>query len=105
MAITKLDVLDGFDEIKVCTGYKLGNKEIKYIPNNITDLKSLVPIYTTFKGWKTNTSNIKDYKDLPVEMIEYLDFIKNYTGVDIKIISVGPSNDQTIMKDFDFILK
>ncbi len=96
-AITKLDVLSDFDEIKVCVGYELNGKQLKTFPNDISTLENVVPIYETLSGWKKDISGITDYDDLPVETKEYLKFIETHTGVNFKIISVGAKRSQTII--------
>ncbi len=96
-AITKLDVLSDFDEIKVCVGYELNGKQLKTFPNDIYTLENVVPIYETLSGWKKDISGITDYDDLPVETKEYLKFIETHTGVNFKIISVGAKRSQTII--------
>lgn len=98
LAITKLDVLDSFDEIKVCVSYQ---REGSIADECITDanwLSKVTPDYKTFKGWKTNTSTCKTIVDLPKETRAYLDFIEQFlNGPKIKIVSVGPEREQTIM--------
>ncbi|MBK7104055.1 MAG: adenylosuccinate synthase [Ignavibacteriae bacterium] len=96
VVITKLDVLGHFDEIKVCTGYELNGKKLKYFPTSSAELNNVIPIYTTLKGWKSDISEIKNYDDLPVEAKEYLTFISVQCGFEIKYISVGPKRSQTI---------
>ncbi len=96
-AITKLDVLSEFDEIKVCVGYELNGKQLKTFPNDISTLENVVPIYETLSGWKKDISGITEYDDLPLETKEYLKFIETHTGVNFKIISVGAKRSQTII--------
>ncbi len=96
-AITKLDVLSEFDEIKVCVGYELNGKQLKTFPNDISTLENVVPIYETLSGWKKDISGITEYDDLPLETKEYLKFIEIHTGVNFKIISVGAKRSQTII--------
>ncbi|MBK8945533.1 MAG: adenylosuccinate synthase [Ignavibacteriae bacterium] len=96
VVITKLDVLGHFDEIKVCTGYELNKKKLKYFPTSSAELNNVVPIYTTLKGWKSDISEIKNYDELPTEAKEYLTFISVQCGFEIKYISVGPKRSQTI---------
>ncbi len=96
-AITKLDVLSEFDEIKVCIGYEINGKKVKTFPNDIVQLENAVPIYETLPGWKMDISEIVDYDELPVETKQYLKFIETHTGVNFKIISVGAKRSQTII--------
>ncbi len=94
-AITKLDVLSSFDEIKVCTGYELNGKYLKSYPTDVQRLSEVQPVYETFKGWNSDISGCRTYSDLPSEAKEYLEFIANHTGVKITIVSVGPKREQT----------
>lgn len=94
-AITKLDVLDSFKEIKVCTGYELNGRSLKSYPTDVRRLSEIVPVYETFKGWDSSISKCRSYSDLPSEAREYLEFISRYTGVKITIVSVGPKREQT----------
>lgn len=96
-AITKLDVLSGFDEIKVCIGYNLDGKPLKSFTNYAAQLEKVEPVYKTFKGWKSDISKAKKYSDLPKEAIEYLNFISKFCGIKISIVSVGPKRSETIM--------
>jgi adenylosuccinate synthase len=97
IALTKLDVLSGFDEIKVCVGYKYNGANLNSYPANIETQENLECIYKTFKGWKTDISEIKDATALPQEVKEYIEFIEEFTKVRIGIISVGPDRDETII--------
>jgi adenylosuccinate synthase len=96
-AITKLDVLGGFDEIKVCTGYEINGKRLKYFPTTETEINNSKPVYEILPGWKKEISAIKEYADLPVEAKKYLTFISEKSGFEIKYISVGPKRSQTII--------
>ncbi|MBI1932739.1 MAG: adenylosuccinate synthase [Ignavibacteriales bacterium] len=96
VVITKLDVLGNFDEIKVCTGYEINGKKLKYFPTSSAELNSVNPIYTTLKGWNSDISEVKTYDELPIEAKEYLTFISIQCGFEIKYISVGPKRSQTI---------
>ncbi|HKB84878.1 MAG TPA: adenylosuccinate synthase [Ignavibacteriaceae bacterium] len=94
-AITKLDVLGSFKEIKICTGYELNGKMLKSYPTDVQRLSRVKPCYQTFKGWDTDISKCRSYSDLPSEAKEYLEFIANHTGIKITIVSVGPEREQT----------
>ena len=98
MALTKIDVFDDFDEIKICTAYKdtRNGKIYKDYPTNVFMHKYLEPVYETYSGWKTNISSIKKYEDLPQNCKSYLAKIEELTGIPISIISVGPDREQTI---------
>ncbi len=94
LIITKADVLSGFDKIKVATAYKVNDETIDYVPYELSE--NIEPIYKTLPGWKQDISNAKEKKDLPTELIQYIDFIEKETNVKIKYISVGPNRNQII---------
>ncbi len=96
LAITKLDVLNGLSEIKVCTQYNLKGKIIDYFPANIQDVAACKPVYKTFKGWKTISPASSKFSDLPKEAKSYLRFIEKETDVKIGLVSIGPGRDETI---------
>ena len=97
MAITRLDILDGFDEIKMCVGYKYKGETLNEIPASLKVLAEVEPIYETFKGWKQPISGIREYKDLPEEARIYLERLEEVAGIALGIVSVGPNRDQTII--------
>jgi adenylosuccinate synthase len=96
LTITKLDVLDHFDEVKVCTAYELDDKVITHLPLNLKDLERAVPVYETFKGWKSTTNGISDFADFPIEAQLFLKEIESYLGVKMTMISTGPDRSETI---------
>jgi adenylosuccinate synthase len=96
MVLTKADVLDNFETIKICTKYKIGKETTQRFPTEIK--KEIKPVYKEFKGWKQNLSTIKDYDNLPQAFIEYVNFIEKETGVPITIVSTGPDRSQTIIR-------
>ncbi len=100
VALTKIDVFDEFDEIKVCTAYKdrRDGKIYKSYPTDVFMHKYLEPIYETHKGWKTSLTGIRDYDKLPENAKEYLGRLEELLGVPISIVSVGPEREQTIFK-------
>ena len=97
MAVTRLDILDGFDEIKMCTAYKIGGEIINEIPASLKVLAKVEPVYETFAGWKTDISNVRRYEDLPANARRYLERMAEVTGIKLGIVSVGPNRDQTIV--------
>ncbi|MCI0706551.1 MAG: adenylosuccinate synthase [Ignavibacteriae bacterium] len=96
LAITKLDVLDEFDEIHVCVAYKLNGKKLERFPSDLQSLETVEPVYRTFPGWKTKTSDIRRYKDLPTKARKYIEAIASLSGAAIWMVSVGARRDQTI---------
>ncbi len=99
LAITKLDVLDDQDEIKICTGYEYQGKIIYDFPPEIKILEQCTPVYETHPGWKQNTSTTTEYTDLPENVKKYLDRVVELANVPIKIVSVGPGREATIIKE------
>ena len=97
MAVTRLDILDGFDEIKICTGYKHKGQLLKGVPASLNVLAEVEPVYETFPGWKTDISEIRSYDDLPENARKYLERMAEITGIALGIVSVGPSREQTIV--------
>lgn len=99
LAIMLLDVLTGLDEIKICVDYVSDNgKLLKGIPASILDLETTEPVYITMPCWKEDISNCKSFEELPPEAINYINEIEIQTGIPVKIISVGPDRNQTIIK-------
>ena len=96
VALTKLDILDHFDKIKICTSYEYGGKKIDCMSQLISVLSDVQPYYKTFEGWKEPTTGIETYQDLPEKTKLYIKFIADYIGVPVKIISTGPGRDEII---------
>jgi len=94
-AVTKLDVLSDFDEIKVCVGYTVNSKTLKSYPTDSNTLSAVKPVYETLPGWKTGISDCKSFSELPQNTRNYLDFISRASGVKVDIVSVGPKRHQT----------
>ena len=99
LVITKLDVLDDLEEIKICTSYEYQGKTIQNFPPEIKILEQCKPVYESHPGWKQNTSGITDYNDLPENAKSYLDRVVELSKVSIKIVSVGPGREATIIKE------
>ncbi len=97
VALTKLDVLDALDEIKICVGYEIDGRRIDTFPAVSHDLNRIRPIYETLPGWKSETLGITDIADLPPNAKSYVDFLSSSIGVEIGLISTGPERDQTII--------
>jgi adenylosuccinate synthase len=96
LTITKLDVLDTFDHVHVCTAYELDGELITDFPLRIETLERIRPVYETFPGWKSPTRNCRHRDELPSEVKSYLHRIETYLEVPIKIISTGPAREETI---------
>ena len=96
IALTKLDILDRLDEIKVCIGYQVNQKRYDRFPSVLEDFDRLTPIYETFPGWKTSLKGISNFEKLPKNAQHYLRSIESMCGVPISLISVGPERERTI---------
>lgn len=96
LAITKLDVLDTFDEIQICTGYRVGDVDHDTFPYDLGLLDQATPIYETMPGWEESTAGTRSYADLPERARAYLERISELTGVDIAYVSVGTKREQII---------
>jgi len=99
IALTKLDILNTFETIKVCVGYKINNKEIKNMSAVINDMKELKPIYKQFKGWNCEIKNTEKFSDLPENAIKYIEYLENELEVPISIVSLGPKRHQIINRN------
>jgi len=97
LALTKLDILDGLDEIKVCTGYKLDGKEIDYLPAGEHAQARVEPIYETIDGWKEKTANARSWAELPAQAIKYVRRIEELTGCPVAVLSTSPDREDTIL--------
>ncbi len=97
LAITKLDVLDEVEEIKVCVAYDMDGKEVKEFPSSSQEFARCRPIYETKPGWKTSTSHCRNLEDLPQAALDYLKFLAELMEVPIAIVSLGADRDQTII--------
>tara|TARA_B100001996_G_scaffold351084_1_gene310876 strand:+ start:373 stop:1665 length:1293 start_codon:yes stop_codon:yes gene_type:complete len=97
IALTKLDVLDELDEIKLCVKYKLNGKKIDYLPASINDQYKIKPIYKIFPGWKSSTKGIKKFKSLPKNAKKYILAVQKFIGVKISSISTSPERKDTIL--------
>lgn len=96
LAITKLDILDTFDEVEICTGYRVGDVDHEFFPYDLGLLDRATPIYTTMPGWREPTSGARGYHDLPQRARDYLERIQELTGVGIRYVSVGTKREQII---------
>ena len=102
IALTKLDVLDELDEIKMCVEYDLNGKKIDYLPAAVEDQLKIKPIYKTFDGWKTSTNGVKNINHLPENAKKYLFAIEDFIGAKISSISTSPERDDTILVENPF---
>lgn len=99
ISLMLLDVLSGFESIKICVGYEIDGERTTDFPASLKKLGKAKPIYQSFPGWSQDLSKITDFKDLPKEAKEYMKFIETYLEIPIKIVSIGPGRDQTIVRE------
>ena len=97
VALTKLDVLDGFETIKICTGYEYDGKVLDELPANLAVFEKCRPVYEEMPGWQTGISGAKSFADLPVKAQNYVKRLEELMGCPIVMVSVGPRRDETIM--------
>ena len=102
IALTKLDVLDELDEIKMCVEYELSGKKINYLPSASQDQSKIKPIYKTFPGWKSSTQGVRNMKDLPEKAKNYIYALEDFIGAKISSISTSPERDDTILIEDPF---
>ncbi len=102
IALTKLDVLDELEEIKMCIKYEINGKKIDYLPATSEDQFKIKPIYKTFPGWKTKTEGIRNIKDLPENAKKYIYALEDFIGANISSISTSPERDDTILIEDPF---
>jgi adenylosuccinate synthase len=94
----KADVLSILDELKICTHYKLSDGTLtEEMPFQLLD-EEVTPVYKTFKGWATDVRDVKQYRNLPSELVSYIEYIEKETGVPITIVSLGPDRTETIVR-------
>ncbi len=97
IALTKVDVLDGLDEIKICTGYKLDGELIDYLPSNSVDQARVEPVYEVMQGWAESTMGARSWAELPATTIKYVRRIEELIGAPVALLSTSPERDDTIL--------
>ena len=102
IALTKLDVLDNLEEVKICIAYDLDGKKMDYLPAAVDDQLKVKPIYRTFKGWKTSTNGIKKFDDLPENAKKYINELEKFIETKVSSISTSPERNDTILIEDPF---
>ena len=97
IALTKLDVLDGMEELKICTGYRLGGEEIDYFPAGAAAQAGVEPIYETLPGWKESTKGARSWADLPGSAVKYVRRVEELIGAPLALLSTSPEREDTIL--------
>jgi adenylosuccinate synthase len=103
IALTKLDVLDGLEEIKICVGYELNGECLDYFPSGEADQEAVVPVYETMKGWSESTKGARSWADLPAEAVKYVRHIEELIGCPVTLLSTSPERDDTILMQDPFV--
>ncbi len=103
MALTKLDVLDGLDELMICTGYTLDGRTLDHFPAHAADQAAVVPVYERFDGWSESTMGARSWSELPAQAIKYIRRIEELTKCPVALVSTSPERDDTILVRDPFI--
>ena len=97
IALTKLDVLDGFDEVRICTGYRLGGETLDYFPSHAADQAGVEPVYETHEGWQQSTAGARSWADLPAQAVKYIRRVEELIRCPVALVSTSPERDDTIL--------
>jgi adenylosuccinate synthase len=97
IALTRLDVLDGLETIKICTGYGLNGKILDRVPVLLSALESVTPVYEELPGWRTPTSDVRDFDALPQQARSFIKRVETLLGCPVDLISVGPAREQAVV--------
>ncbi len=97
IALTKLDILDGIETIKVCVGYKVGDKVLDYLPASFKDQQGIEPVYEEIEGWRESTQGARSWKDLPGNAVKYVRRIEELIGAPVALLSTSPEREDTIL--------
>ena len=103
MALTKLDVLDGFETLKICTGYMVNGVEVDYFPSNASEQAVCTPIYEEMPGWSETTYGARSWADLPANAVKYIRRLEELTGMPVALLSTSPERDDTILVRDPFV--
>ena len=97
IALTKIDVLDGLDEVKICTGYRLRGEVLDYFPSHYADQAAVEPIYESIEGWHESTAGARSWADLPAAAIKYIRRIEELINCPVALVSTSPERADTIL--------
>ena len=97
IALTKLDVLDGLETLKICTGYRLGERTLGHLPAGLKDQAAITPVYEELDGWSETTAGARSWRDLPANAVKYVRRIEELIGAPVALLSTSPQRDDTIM--------
>ncbi len=97
VVLTKLDVLDGFESLKICVGYRLGDRVLDYLPAGVSDQAAVQPIYEEIEGWSGTTHKARSWRDLPAAAVKYVRRVEELIGVQVALVTTSPERDDIIM--------
>ena len=97
IALTKLDVLDGLDEVKICTGYRLDGQAIDYLPAHAADQAAVEPVYEVMNGWRESTAGARSWAQLPAQAIKYIRRVEELIACPVALVSTSPEREDTIL--------
>jgi adenylosuccinate synthase len=97
LALTKLDVLDGLTDLKVCVAYQLDGRQIDYLPASERAQAQVEPIYESFEGWQAKTAGARSWAELPAQAIKYVRYIEELVGCPVALLSTSPEREDTIL--------
>ena len=103
IALTKLDVLDGFETVRICTGYRLEGKILDYLPSHAQEQARVEPIYEEMEGWSESTVGARSYADLPANAIKYIQRVQELIECPVALVSTSPERDDTILMRDPFV--
>ena len=103
MALTKLDVLDGFEVLKICIGYEVNGQRINYFPADTQSQKSCTPIYEEMPGWSETTFGARSWDNLPINAVRYIKRLEELTKIKVALLSTSPKREDTILIKDPFI--
>ena len=99
IALTKLDILDSLETIKVCVAYDVDGTEYRHLPDRFADLERATPVYVELPGWQTDLSQIREVGDLPENAVRYIEFLEGQLGIPIRLVCVGPGREQYLIRE------
>jgi adenylosuccinate synthase len=103
--VTKLDVLDTLEEIRVCTGYRLDGKEVRGFPASVVEAARIEPVYASMPGWKTDTTAVRRWEELPAAARDYLQRLGEVIGTEVVLVGVGPERSQCVVRPGSWLEK
>jgi len=103
LVLTKLDILDGFETLKICTGYKLNGEIIDYLPAQACEQKQCEPVYEDMEGWSESTYGARTFAQLPAQAVKYIRRIEELAGCPVQIVSTSPEREDTILMRDPFL--